>query len=258
MLIERIGFAPLKGAHHIEHVAVELTAAGPVGDRAFCLVDPERRRVLRTIENRGLLQCVARWRPPTLSVDLLGVTLEGVPAPTGVRLEVDYWGRAASVEVVDGPWSATFSAHLGRDVVLAKAIPGAVVYGAAVTLVTSSSARLLAEKLGTRVDSTRFRSTFVINTDELEPHVEDTWTGRPLNLGTAQVQVRGPLPRCAVIDLEPGTGRPDLEVLATLADYRRLNGEIRYGVDAVVTRPATVQTGDQVSVGKRPATLRNG
>jgi uncharacterized protein len=193
VLIERIGFAPLKGAHHVEHATVDLTAAGPVGDRAFCLVDPERCRVLRTIEHPGLLQSVARWRPPTLSVDLLGVNLEGVPTQTGVRLEVDHWGRAASVEVVDGPWSAAFSAHLGRDVVLGRAIPGAVVYGAAVTLVTSSSARLLAEKLGTRVDSTRFRSTFVINTDELEPHVEDTWTGRPLNLGTAQVQIRGPL-----------------------------------------------------------------
>jgi uncharacterized protein YcbX len=258
VLIERIGFAPLKGAHHVEHATVDLTAAGPVGDRAFCLVDPERCRVLRTIEHPGLLQSVARWRPPTLSVDLLGVNLEGVPTQTGVRLEVDHWGRAASVEVVDGPWSAAFSAHLGRDVVLGRAIPGAVVYGAAVTLVTSSSARLLAEKLGTRVDSTRFRSTFVINTDELEPHVEDTWTGRPLNLGTAQVQIRGPLPRCAVIDLEPGTGRPDLKVLATLADYRRRDGEILYGVEAVVTRPATVQTGEPVNVGEGPATLRNG
>jgi uncharacterized protein len=250
VLVERIGFTPLKGAHHAAHATVDLTAAGPAGDRAFCLVDPERRRVLRTVENPGLLQSVARWRRGTLSVDLLGVTLEAVPAPTGVLLKVDYWGRAASVELIGGPWSAAFSAHLDREVVLAKAVPGAVVYGAAVTLVTSSSARLLAEKLGTRVvDSARFRSTFVIDTGELEPHVEDAWTGRLLNLGPAQVQVRGPVSRCAVIDLEPDTGRTDLKVLATLAGYRRRNGEIFYGVDAVVTRPATVQTGDAVSVG---------
>jgi uncharacterized protein YcbX len=249
VLIESIGFTPLKGAQHVEHPTAYLTATGPVGDRTFCLVDPHRGRVLRTVENPGLLQSVARWRPPTLSVDLLGATLEGVPALTGVVLEVDYWGRTASVELVSGPWSAAFSAHLGREVVLARAVPGAVVYGAAVTLVTSGSARLLAEKLGTRVDPARFRSTFVINTGELDPHVEDTWTGRLMNLGPAQVRVRGRVPRCAVVDLEPGTGGTDLKVLAALADYRRRNGEICYGVDAVVTRPATVQTGDPVSVG---------
>jgi len=249
VLIERIGFTPLKGAQHAEHATVDLTATGPVGDRAFCLVDPDSRRVLRTVENPGLLQSVARWRPPTLCVDLLGATLEGVPEPTGVLFEVDYWGRAASLELVNGPWSAAFSAHLGREVVLARAVPGAVVYGASVTLVTSSSARLIAEKLGTTVDSARFRSTFVINTGELEPHVEDGWTGRLLNLGPAQVKVRGQLPRCVVIDFQPDTGRSDLNVLATLADYRLRNGEILYGVDAVVTRPATVHTGDPVSVG---------
>jgi uncharacterized protein YcbX len=249
VLVERIGFTPLKGAQHVEHASVDLTSTGPVGDRLFCLVDPDRRRVLRTVENHRLLQSVARWRAPKLSVDLLGVRLEGAPEPTGVLLEVDYWGRTASLEVVGGPWSAAFSAHLGREVVLAKAVPGAVVYGAAVTLVTSSSARLLAQKLGTRlVDSARFRSTFVVDTRELEPHVEDGWTNQLLNLGPAQVRVRGPVPRCAVIDLEPGEGRTDLKVLATLADYRRRNGEIWYGVDAVVTRPATVRTGDPVTV----------
>ena len=88
----------------------------------------------------------------------------------------------------------------------------------------------------------------MIDTGELEPHVEDSWTDRVINLGPAQVRVRGPVPRCAVIDLEPGSGRTDRKVLATLADYRRRNAEIRYGVDAVVTRPGTVQTGDPVAV----------
>src|SRR5665811_1996815 len=98
MRIERIGFTPLKGGHHVERSAVDLSAEGPVGDRAFCLVDRARGRVLRTVENPSLLQTTARWDSGVLSVDLPGGTVEGAPSPTGEFLKVDYWGRVAAVE----------------------------------------------------------------------------------------------------------------------------------------------------------------
>ena len=42
MRVERIGFTPLKGARHLAHDSVELSATGPTGDRVFCLVDHAR------------------------------------------------------------------------------------------------------------------------------------------------------------------------------------------------------------------------
>lgn len=249
MRIERIGFTPLKGGRHVAHSQVDLTHDGPVGDRVFCLVDVERGRVLRTVENPSLVATVARWQAGVLSVDLPGRTVEGMPTGTGEQLKVDYWGRLAALEVVGGPWAAAYSDHLGYDVVLARAVnAGEVVYGAAVSLVTTSSIRLLSEQLGQPVESERFRSTFLLDTADAEPHVEDTWVGQELRLGEARVLVRGVVPRCAVVDLDPKTGRRDEPVLRTLAGYRRGHGEIDFGVDAVVTATGRVRTGDRAEL----------
>lgn len=248
MRIERIGFTPLKGTRHVARDLVELDAEGPVGDRMFCLVDPLRGRVLRTVENSSLMSLVARWDAGVLSVDLPGRTVEGEPSPTGEELKADYWGRTAALERVEGPWSEAFTEHLGREVVLGRSVhPGEVVYGASVTLLTTASMRLLSEQLGHDVASARFRPTFLVDTGDdrvVRPHVEDTWVGRRLRVGDATLLVRGTVPRCAVVDADPENGADKTPVLATLAGYRRVQGEVFFGVDAVVVDPGTVRQGD--------------
>jgi uncharacterized protein YcbX len=249
--VDRIGFTPLKGGRHLQHDGVELTAEGPVGDRVFCLVDPARARVLRTVENPSLLRCVARWDGKLLSVDLPGGSVEGAPEPSGEDVKVDYWGRPAALEVVDGPWAAAYSRHLGYDVLLARSTrPGEIVYGGSVSLVTTSSLHLLSARAGGPVSGVRFRPTFVIDTNGLDPHVEDSWAGRELRLGDARVRIRGVIPRCAVVDLDPVTGSRDVPVLETLGGYRRGRGEIDFGVDGVVTEPGRVHPGDTAELGR--------
>jgi uncharacterized protein YcbX len=251
MLIERIGLAPVKGTRHLARDTVDLAPYGPVGDRVFCLVDPARQRVLRTVENPSLVRAVARWDAGVLAVDLPGRTVEGAPTPTGEVAKVDYWGRQAAVERVAGPWAEAFSEHLGYDVVLARSVhPGEVVYGASVTLVTTASTRLLAERLDRQVDSARFRATFLLDTDD-EPHAEDSWAGRVLRLGEATVLVRGRVPRCAVVDVDPDDGVGTAPLMRTLAGYRLDDNEVHFGVDAVVVGPGVVRTGD-------PAELERG
>jgi uncharacterized protein len=264
MHIARIGFTPLKGGRHLTHDRADLTADGPVGDRVFCLVDRSRGRVLRTVENPGLLRACARWEAGTLSVnipnpsmDLPGVTIEGVPSPNGETLTVDYWGRNATLEGCTGPWAEAYSEYLGYNVVLCRsANPGEVVYGASVTLLTTSSMHRLAQRLGREVDSARFRSTFLVETAALvdtsgrdsASNLEDSWVGRELRVGEATVRVRGVVPRCAVVDLDPVTGQKDAPVLQELAGYRLSQGEISFGVDAVVTASGRVRAGDQVDL----------
>jgi uncharacterized protein YcbX len=245
--IERIGFTPVKGGRHLTHDLTDLSADGPVGDRVFCLVDPARGRVLRTVENPSLLAVTARWKDGVLSVEFGDRTVAGVPSASGDTLKVDYWGRSAAVQACAGPWAQAYSQYLGYDVVLARsASAGEVVYGACVTLVTTTSMRLLCEHLGTEVDSSRFRSTFLVDTAEAEPHVEDSWVGRQLKVGQATLAVRAIVPRCAVIDLNPVTGCKDAPLLGELSGYRQSQGEINFGVDAVVTSHGRVRTGDRV------------
>lgn len=249
MRITRIGLTPLKGGRHARLEQVDLTQDGPVGDRVFCLVDRPRARVLRTVENPTMLATSARWESGVLSADLPGRTVEGTPTPTGEVLKVDYWGRGAAVEICRGPWAAAFSAHLGYDVDLARVVnAGEVVYGAPVSVVTTSSLRLLSQRLGQEVSSARFRSTLLVDTGDAVPHVEDSWAGRELRVGDATVLVHGVVPRCAVVDLDPATGVGGTPVLQTLGGYRRGQGEISFGVDAVVTTPGRVRVGDRAGL----------
>jgi uncharacterized protein len=248
--IERIGFTPVKGARHLTQDLADLTMDGPVGDRVFCLVDRSRGRVLRTVENPALLRAQARWEAGVLSVQFPGRTLEGVPSPSGETFTVDYWGRTATLQGCTGPWAEGYSGHLGLDVVLARAgTPGEVVYGASVTLVSTGSMSLLSQRLGRQVGSERFRSTFLVDNGDCASHVEDSWLGRDLRVGEATLRVRAMVPRCTVVDLDPVTARNDAPVLSELAGYRLSQAEVRFGVDAVVTVPGRVRTGDPVALG---------
>lgn len=249
VIIDRIGFTPVKGGRHLTHDVVDLAPDGPVGDRVFCLVDRSRGRVLRTVENPSLLQACARWNAGMLSVELNGRIIEGTPTPSGETFTFDYWGRDARLEGCAGPWAQAYSEHLGREVVLCRCVSaGEVVYGASVTIVTTASMSRLSERLGDRVASERFRSTFLVDAGSSASHVEDSWVGRELQLGEATVRVRGMVPRCAVIDFDPATGDGDVRVLRELAAYRLSQGEINFGVDAVVTAAGRVRTGDTVEL----------
>jgi uncharacterized protein len=249
--VSRIGFTPVKGGRHREQEYVDLALGGPVGDRVFCLVDVARDRVLRTVEQPTLLRTAATWHSGVLTATLPDGCVEGVPVPTGRVLKVDYWGRVAAVEVVDGPWAAAYSRHVGRDVVLARSTnPGEVVYGASVSLVTTAALAVLARRHGAPVDDAAFRSTFTVDTGGetvLDDTVEDNAaTSRRFRIGAAEIEVRAPVPRCAVVDLDPRSGVRASHVLATLARYRRGRDGVTFGVDAVVSKPGRVHVGDVV------------
>lgn len=242
----RAGFTPIKGTRHPGLPEVALDEHGAVGDRRLCLVDVEQRRVLRTVQHPGLVAVSARVRDDVLTVTLPdGRTAAGPVAGCGAdRLTVEYWGRPAEVDLVEGPHAALLAAHLGRPVALAAAPPRAVVYGAGVTLVARASLAELAARAGMRAEAARFRSTFVVDTDE-PPYAEDAWAGRELVLGGATVRVGEPVGRCAVIDVDPVTGERRGRLLRTLASYRPRNeaGEPCFGVYAEVVRPGTVRPG---------------
>jgi MOSC domain-containing protein len=246
MHVSRIGLAALKGTRHLDLASVDVRLDGPVGDRVFCLVDRDRGRVLRTVENPSLLETVVSWRDGVLTTTLRDEELAAVPVPTGETLKVDYWGRLAALDVVEGPWADAFSRYLGYDVVLVRSrLPGEIVFGGSVSLVTTSSLARLAEDVGP-VDERQFRATMTIDTDGEQPFLEDRWHGRRLRLGDVEVEVRGAIPRCAVIGLDPVSGLKRSDVLRSLGGYRRVSGEVVFGVDAVVTRPGSVDVGAAV------------
>ena len=249
MHIRRIGSSPLKGGRHMHHDSVEFALQGPVGDRVFAAVDLTSGTVLKTVQNPALLDCSAQWAGGVLTIDIDGERHSAVPRPVGPRLELDYWGRPSALRLVEGPWAAPLSRLLEREVVLAQAaLPGAVVYGDAVSIATTGSLRRLAEAAGHGVDARRFRSNLEIDTGDTDPHLEDEWAGRELVVGGAALRVSGGIPRCAVIDLDPARGASATRLLKTLAGYRLAAGEITFGVYATVLRAGVIARGDAVTL----------
>jgi uncharacterized protein YcbX len=99
----------------------------------------------------------------------------------------------------------------------------------------------LGKRLGHEVAGERFRSTLLVDSGTAARRTEDDWVGRELQVGGARIQVRAPIPRCAVIDLDPATGERTASLL------KALDGpDLTFGVDAVVTSPGRVRVGDEV------------
>lgn len=254
MHVSRIGFTPLKGTRHTSVDEATLDVSGPVGDRVFCLVDLDGRRVLRTVENPSLLEVRSSWDGHTLGVVLPdGSTVRAAPYDEPQdELKADYWGRAATLALQAGPHAAVLSEHLGLDVRMARVPPGEVVYGGSVSIVTTGALKELAAHAGDRrlgSHDARFRATVTLDT-------EDNGLGDPaalpsgtlIRLGRAIVELGGPIPRCAVVDLDPVTGRQTAPVLRTLAGYRHGSGDICFGVDARVVVPGGIRQGDPAVV----------
>lgn len=244
LVIRSAGFAPVKGMRHQAHRRVELDERGPVGDRSWCLVDPKRAVVLRTVQHPSLIAVVAERDGESLSLTLpSGESAASRPEPTGETLTCDYWGRTVELSLLDGPHSGLVSAWLGREVRLAAAPRGGVVFAGAVTIVGTASLRDLAERADCPSlveEAARFRATLVVETDV--PYVEETWLGAQVTAGAARLRVGGPIPRCAVIDHHPETGTKDATLLKTLARHRPRNsaGEPMFGVYAEVVSPGVV------------------
>jgi uncharacterized protein YcbX len=243
-VVRRAGFAPVKGMRHLALDRLFLDEQGAVGDRAWCLVDVEQSRVLKTVQHPSLIGVVARTQGDELELTLpTGERVSAPVPPSGEVVTCDYWGRPVDLALTDGPHAELLSGHLGEPVRLAAAPRGGVVFADPVTIVGTASLRDLAARVGredVRHQAARFRATFVVETEE--PYVEDSWTGQEHVVGGATLRIGGPIPRCAVIDHHPVTGEKDLRLLRTLARDRPVNraGEPMLGVYATCVRPGRV------------------
>jgi uncharacterized protein YcbX len=245
--ITHLSIAPVKGMRVAAVDAVDLTAGGATGDRAFAVVEPDGTLV-RSDRNAALLQVAPEWDGRALTLRFPGgeaVRGEPEPGPAGVTRLYD--GRELTGRLVDGVHAAALSEHLGRPVrLLARnpVEPGAD--DAPVTLMSRASLEALAPALGGEVpDARRFRMTLTV--DGVEAWEEHGWAGRELHAGSeAVLRVIDPVPRCVVTTHDPDDGRTNAPVLKALARLRGKD-DVTFGVWCEVLRPGTVRRGDPVA-----------
>jgi uncharacterized protein len=158
--------------------------------------------------------------------------------------------RPAPGRRVVGPFSDALSEYLGERVELLEGTDrrrGIDV--TPVTLVGDGSVARLERELGTTLGARRFRMTMTLG--GLEPHEEDTWYGRAIDVGGCRLRVSGPVPRCVATTHDPRTGVRDHATLRGIVAYRdpieAPDGELvkaPFGVYATVERAGTVGVGD--------------
>ena len=171
--MQSAGFAPVKGMRHLAHGRVELDERGPVGDRSWCVADPERGVVLRTVQHPSLIAVVADQFGEELSLTLpTGESAAARPEPSGETLACDYWGRSVELSLLHGPHSELMSSWLGREVRLAAAPRGGVVFAGAVTIIGTASLQELAERAhhpALLEEAARFRATLDVPQFTIRP-----------------------------------------------------------------------------------------
>jgi uncharacterized protein YcbX len=113
-----------------------------------------------------------------------------------------------------------------------------------VSLITTDTVSALCELAEVPGNELRFRPNLVITPTAGVPYTEDEWAGCSLRIGEAIVRIDRRDTRCIIVNVDPGTGRPDAALLKVIGRHR----EACAGVYGTTVRPGLVQVGDLVSL----------
>jgi uncharacterized protein YcbX len=244
--VAALQIAPVKGLRLVGVGAVDVRSSGPVGDRAFHVREADGRLAL-TPRNPRLVQVVPAWdrERGELGLEFPDGTRVAGPVERGAAVSTAFWdGRPVAGHVVEGPFAAALSEHLGRPVQLvarAEHETGGDVQP--MSLMSAASLAALGAALDRSVDGRRFRMTITI--DGVEAWEEHAWAGREVRAGEAVLRVAAPAVRCAVTTRDPESGRTDAPVLRALARLRGRD-DVTFGVWCDVAAPGVVRVGDAV------------
>lgn len=253
---------PLKSAAGISCHEVELDRFGVRNDRRWMIIDPTGVPVTQR-EAPHLARLRARSSPEGLHLDWEdGAARITVARPERAtpRFPVNIWGDALQLPLADEAVNAWLTAHLDLDARLAW-MPDDVdrpvnpryakaddrtslTDGYPLHIIGSGSMADLNDRLEQPVGVERFRPNVYI--DGPPAFDEDSWAN--VKIGGSALRVVKPCPRCAITTVDPATGSRGKEPLRTLSTYRKREGGVMFGQNALHQGTGTLRVGDSVEV----------
>ncbi|HSL72804.1 MAG TPA: MOSC domain-containing protein [Longimicrobiales bacterium] len=112
-------------------------------------------------------------------------------------------------------------------------------------LVTQESLDELNRRLEQPIGIERFRPNIVVS-GAPAPHAEDDW--KRIRIGELEIQIVKPCARCAIPTIDPLTGERGKEPTRTLSTYRRRDGKVYFGQNALHSGPGKLSVGEAVEV----------
>ena len=239
---------PIKGLSAQPLSTVLLEAKKPFPhDRIFALARP----------SAPIDRNAPRWAKKALFVMLM---LDETLAQVKTRLDVD----TLELTIMNGN-QQVLAADLGDEVQrgeveeffhrLVPALPGAPTLVRAqdghfmdkpdnvISLINLATVRSLEEQWGFEIDPLRFRANIYI--DGARPWEEFDWVGRDLRLGDALCRVSRRNGRCGATNVNPATGRRDLDIPGSL---RAALGHKDLGIYLMTREGGQLTVGDTVAV----------
>jgi len=109
-------------------------------------------------------------------------------------------------------------------------------------LTTSTLQTLMGIIPGSRLEARRFRPNFIVDTGNAFGFIENDWIGKSLRIGSVEMEITGPCPRCVMTTLPQYDLPKDSAVLRAAVQHN----EGGVGVYARIVTPGIMRRGDAV------------
>ncbi len=252
---------PIKSCRGVRMDAAAVERRGLVDDRLMMIVDESGQFISQ--RSTPQLALIA----PSLVEDVLTLRAPDMPEVSallrrdGTRYPVRIWNDTCEAvdqgdEIAD--WLSHYLHRPARLVRLAEdcirrvdaryaiteddAVSFADAYPFLIT--TQPSLDDLNARLSRPIPMERFRPNLVITGNQ--PFEEDDWA--EIAVGNVRFALVKPCSRCTVITIDQSTGESNPEPLRALETFRRRNGKVTFGQNAIALNTGVVRVGDPVRV----------
>ncbi|MBF8247485.1 MAG: hypothetical protein HW374_285 [Bacteroidetes bacterium] len=257
---------PVKSMGGISVSSWRVDERGPELDRRWMVVDKDNKFLTqRQIPRLALISVSLEKDQLVLNAPGSG-RMEIPSRPTGTdRVSVQVWKDEVQALPADSDVSNWISDYLGQrsnlvfmpdDSKRYVGRPYAVSresYGFAdafpFLILSEGSLEELNRRLEKALPVNRFRPNLVLS--GCEPFAEDGW--KEIRIGQIEFRVAKPDSRCTTTTVDQSTAEVGKEPLKTLSTFRKKDGEVYFGQNALHRNPGTLSVGDPVSISQTAA-----